>query len=129
MKNFGFYEKGEFEPVTHFTHLVFFMIFAFALIWIYSEVKSINKKLTTSQYYQSAVCTLLNTESVEFTPDAKRLSCQITGDRLSNMEGAPTTSNPVSLDDLYRNHWRVVTSSTRHTSEAEHIIYIIEKRQ
>jgi len=45
------------------------------------------------------------------------------------MEGAPTTSNPVSLDDLYRNHWRVVTSSTRHTSEAEQIIYIIEKRQ
>jgi len=129
MKNFGTHEKGEVEPVMVFTYYVFFMIIAFVLLFIYGEAKSINKKLTISQNYQSAVCILLDADSVEFTPDAKQLSCQITGDRLSNTEGAPTTANPVSLDDLYRHHWRVVTSSTRHASETEHIIYIIEKRQ
>jgi len=129
MRMFGTYEKGEFEPVTHFTNLAFFMIIAFILMFAYEEVKSINKKLAASQYYQSAVCTLLDSNANEFSPDAKQLSCQITGDRLSNAEGASTTANLVSLDDLYRNHWRVVTSSTRHTPEAEHIIYIIEKKQ
>jgi len=129
MRAFKFYQRGSFDIIETFGMVMFLLTVSFMSAVIAFNTKTISQKLDISQTYQSGICTLLDGKSTEISPDGKLLSCKITGDRLSNTKGAPTTANPVSLDDLYRHHWRVVTSFTHHTAEAGHIIYIIEKRQ